>query len=110
MIVDFAVCKYCHKELNLSEYPERSHSLGRVWNFECSNDLCESRFIPPRSMTSKKGRFFQIDHAFVLALHSVGWGYSGALKVTSIINFCGIGIVCCCSQYMILFQYIYIES
>ena len=71
MLDDFAVCKYCHNELNVFEYPERSHSLGQVWNFECCNDQREFRFIPPRQMTPKNGRFFQINRAFVLVLRSV---------------------------------------
>ena len=75
MLDDFTVCKYCHKELNVFEYPKRSYSLGRDWNFECSYDQCESRFIHPRPMTPKKGRLFQINCDFVLVLPSVGWDY-----------------------------------
>ena len=58
MLDGFAVCNYCRNELHVFEYPRRSHSFGRAWTFQCVNDQCESRFIPPRLMTSKKGNFF----------------------------------------------------
>ena len=59
MLDNFAVCKYCHNELNVFEYLQISHLLSRVWNFECFSDQCESRFISPRPMTPKKWRFFK---------------------------------------------------
>lgn len=68
------VCKYCYNELSVFGFPEKTHLLGRVWNFGCSNDQCASRLIPSRPMTPKTERFLK-KCALGLALCFLGRGY-----------------------------------
>ena len=53
MVDERASCKYCGGSLSTIEDNDSLQSLCSLWNFKCSDNLCESNNLPGHYMTPK---------------------------------------------------------